>query len=258
MRISDMSDEEAETICCFAEHAISREELEDKIRKYDFEMGYGREIINRPNSQKNLAFFGRHKKSTLHVVLTYAGILAAASILAGFIGHISGPVIADPDTGFFHWLKKDHEAVEFITNPQAKVNGVNPSDISKEELLDLVSEAYYTPDLMPPGMLMNYIKYSPEDENYTAYYTDGKHYVEMGFLPRKGYDAEDKGYEYYGSMFISRNISEYFTKGQESLGTYPFHDRMYYIRGNLDFDEIKEMTIEYAAHLYGIEHPNEE
>lgn len=256
MLIQDIDEDVFEKICLAPEHELNKAEVKNLLMQCESNGSIEEYYLNEPNDEEE-PFVGR-KHTAIKRTIAYIGMLTAASILSIQLLNTAKPANADPDTGFFHWLKKDHEIVEFITNPQSRVLGVNPSELPKEGLLDLLSEAYYTPDLMPPEMLINNIKYSPEADNYTAYYTDGNHYVEMGFLPRKGYDAEEKGYEYYGSIFTSLNISMFYTKGSESLGTYPFHNRMYYIRGNLDFDTIRDMTIEYAAYLYGSAHPDEE
>lgn len=247
MKLEDMDEELKWQLFEAPESEINKEEVRMKLLQYDFDGACQRVIINPEAEEENIITYTPKRSSTIMRIAAF-GIAAVAVFIISFeVTNRAKSVIADPDTGFFHWLQKDHTGITFVTSPQPEISGVTPSALDMDP--ELVSKAFYVPDGMPPNMLLNSISYLPGEDNYKYYYTNGTQYLEIGSVPRRGYDAEAYGYEYNVSMITHNNMADFWLKEKECLGTYPYDGRIYYIKGNFDVEKIIEMTDGMAGYL---------
>ena len=248
MNIKDLTEEDERKICLAPEHEINKAEVKALLMQFDSNGSTGEYYFNESDSDDKVIFKSR-RSITIKKAIMFGIAAAAVFILSFEFTNHSGSVIADPDKGFFHWFQKDETGITFVTNPQAKVIGVEPSELNLDPAL--VLDAYFIPDNLPDKMVLYNFTYLPETDDYKYYYTDGAHYLEVGSIRRRGYVPEDIGYEYSISMFANQNVSDFYTKGKENLGAYPYKNRMYYAKGNLDMEKIQEIILELGEYKIG-------
>lgn len=171
-------------------------------------------------------------------VITALGFAAAACIIPLLLLGINSSTKADPDTGFFHWLRKDITGETLILIPDHSTEST-PDPNPNKEALEIMSNSFFVPDL--PEMQLQQISYMPETDSYIAYFADSSdHYIEVGYT--MGYDLNGYVYEFRQAV---DGISFNFYSGNDNLGLYK-SDRDYYVKGNISMEIIAEILKEYV------------
>lgn len=273
------------------EEARERLELGKAPEKAEFgsslEKSEGRDGVGKSEDERYTRNGKTAKRSFLRLqekrtggVLHYKYVAAAVLLLlvmsvAGVIGNVS--VGASPDTGFFHWLRRDNTGTQMLTSPEnldsnADMQGVhiykNSEDVPSwaQEWLEIDGEFE-----MPEGYVWKHFEVE-EPRNFrkiVSFYYDQNNKREMFFgmmvyLDEISFNTEwlatysfldiyeigekqmniyskteESGKQYYLVYFFENN-SQYFIQGQESLDELKGLAEQYllWVKNNLEKNEI--------------------
>lgn len=214
---------------------------------------------------------GDKKPGTAKIIGTVTGFVAAAALLAiTVIGISNKPVIADPDTGFFHVLKEDEEGREFIGDQSAVMGQQLPSIIDpsptkgqvdatpedSEFFADLKS-IFFIPSEIPGDLIMTSYEglslpgsTTKFHSHYENDYNDlnNYRYVVIGLSSDTTISSNQKlsGSKKIAGLEVHNYTGKY--TGDHSL-IFGDGSVVYYVDGNIDLSDLEDIMEQYIEFL---------
>lgn len=273
------------------EEARERLELGKAPEKAEFgsslEKSEGRDSVGKSEGERHTRNGKTAKRSFLRLqekrtggVLHYKYVAAAVLLLlvmsvAGVIGNVS--VGASPDTGFFHWLRRDNTGTQMLTSPEnldsnADMQGVhiykNSEDVPSwaQEWLEIDGEfempegyvwecfeveeprnfhkitSYYMNQSIDKEMLLGMVMYRGEISLNTEWLVDYS-YVDNFEIENKEmniYSKMDEIGKLHYLIYFYENNCQYFMQGQDNLDELKGLVEQYllFVKNNLEKNEI--------------------
>lgn len=214
---------------------------------------------------------GDKKPGTAKIIGTVTGFVAAAALLAvTIIGISNKPVIADPDTGFFHVLKEDEEGRELIgdqsavmgqqlpsiIDPSPTKGQVNASPEDSEFFADLKS-IFFIPSSIPGDLIMTSYEGLSLPGNATKFHShyendyndlNNYRYVVIGLSSDTTISNNQKlsGSKKIAGLKVYNYTGKY--TGDHNL---IFWDGslIYYVDGNIDLSDLEDIMEQYIEFL---------
>lgn len=213
-----------------------------------------------------------HTKTRIRTIGAITGFVAAAALLAvSIIGISNKPVIADPDTGFFHVLKEDEEGREFIGDQSAVMGQQLPSIIDPSPTKGQVNAApedskffsdlksiFFIPSEIPGDLIMtsyeglslpgDVTRFHSHYENDYGGNMDDYRYVVIGLNSRTTINSNQvlSGSKNIAGLEVYDYISKY--GGGHNL-IFGDGSVIYYVDGNIDLADLEDIMGQYIDFL---------
>lgn len=213
-----------------------------------------------------------HTRSRVRTIGAITGFVAAAALLAvTIIGISNKPVIADPDTGFFHVLKEDEEGRELIgdqsavmgqqlpsiIDPSPTKGQVNASPEDSEFFADLKS-IFFIPSEIPGNLIMTSYdgqsipggttKFHSHYENDYGDNLNNYRYVVIGLSSDTTISNNQKlsGSKKIAGLEVYNYTGKY--TGDHNL-IFGDGSLIYYVDGNIDLSDLEDIMEQYIEFL---------